>query len=346
MTVLYVSRIKVETDNQLINLVELSRNAKSLILQTCNLPPGLLSSLFEQDYLHSNLRRLCLFGSKLYDITCIGLHKMTSLSVLDLRNTKVSLLFCESVCKQLKFLGLIEELLMTGIPVGPSCRYITEAVEAWGPDGPLQVLHLGTCKIPTPMCVSLISAISKCTGLKDVDLSQNGRTSGLANPPITITERGSLSALESFKMVGLKMPYNVCCTILSSLSYCQLLSWLDLSGNNLKGSLKHFLPDSHSVLSSLAVLHLNSTGLNEEDIFHIRQLVDTDKLPALSYLDLISNNLGRMEHVVDVLIEACVSHMERNLDGWMTLNLNLNRFSPEFETKTQNLYRAIRIKFI
>ena len=312
----------------------LNQNTQSVNFLKCSLPFGLTNHVFSQLRSCTSLVSLRLSNSTLDNVTNLDLTRMGSLKVLNLYNSQVSERLIENLCKQLKPLVHMEELDLSYTPVGSSCRYITEAIEAWGSDPPLGTLYLEACHIPTQMCVSLVESITKCEKLITFDLSKNDDQSDTTLDDVGTMAHGSqelFPIIEIFRVPGLKMPARMCNEILLRLSNCQHLSQLDLSGNTLTACLCNIEP--HSELASLLRLDLNSAQLDEDDVLHIKHLVDGDKLPKLGCLNMWDNNLGRFEDSIVEFIHACGSHAERNLESKMTLSLVRNNFNPEFSFK-------------
>ena len=233
----------------------------------------------------------------------------------------------------------LEELDVQETPVGTSYRHIIEAVGAWEPDAPLQKLELTLCKIPVEMCRPLILALSNHGNLKELHIVDHIITfldPNATNSFILHKTCGPFSNLESLS-VPLGMPLHASRTILSALSNFQHLQHLSLSGNTLTGCLWYFLSMLNAELPALHHLYLRSAELNEDNILHVTHLINGDKVPQLWILFMSNNNLGRMEHVVDGLIEACVSHWKRNRNHSVFnkpyVSLDDNNFSSEFKRK-------------
>ena len=95
---------------------------------------------------------------------------------------------------------------------------------------------------------------------------------------------------------------------------------MDLSNNALTGCLSSFLPYFQQILPNLEELHLCSTALNEEDLQHLAHLIETHKLPRLTLLNIGKNKLNEFEMDVKKLVEACVTHHQRELRLWLWFN--------------------------
>ena len=69
------------------------------------------------------------------------------------------------------------------------------------------------------------------------------------------------------------------------------LEELDLSDYTLTGCLSSFLADPHHGLPKLGNLHLKNTGLNRDDLRHLFNIIQLNKLPKLWLLNLAHNTL-------------------------------------------------------
>ena len=341
---LFVHGLEVE-DTSETDVFRLSKDSQHVMLQECSFSYNLWQNLFRQISNCTSLTVLSLWQSTLCGFTSIDLSKVPSLRILDLFGAKVSAQFIENLCKQLKYLVQLENLVLQETPVGTSCRYITEAVKAWGPDAPLEIINLIKCKIPSQMCWSLTFDLSNYKNLKQLNIAFSDDTLLEAKSSDYYKECGSFPSVNLFNVECLKMPLHVSCTILSSFLNIQHLRHLYFSTNTLTGCLQHFPSTCNAELPSLESLGLSYCELNENDVLHVKYLVDGDKLPKLTSLFVDENNLGRMEHLVDGLIETCVSHWRRNSDRWKVKNMNIwlggNHFSTEFQKKWDSKLESI-----
>ena len=78
-------------------------------------------------------------------------------------------------------------------------------------------------------------------------------------------------------------------------------------------------------------MFLSYTKLNAQDLLHLSQLIQADKMPKLRELDLGANELHRVEDSLKDLVKALVSHHQRDLK----LNLYFNKLSPEFVRRSK-----------
>ena len=112
-----------------------------------------------------------------------------------------------------------------------------------------------------------------------------------------------------------RIPRALCAETLGSISHLPNLIHLDISTNDLRGCLSHFISDSHPGLPFLERLNLRFTNLKPVDINHLTNLMTTNKLPTLTHLFL---RLGRFYADMDILIKAAIAHHQRRLNLVLT----------------------------
>ena len=88
---------------------------------------------------------------------------------------------------------------------------------------------------------------------------------------------------------------------------------LNLSYNTLTGCVSSLLSSHNTGLLVLVNLNLTATSLNQNDLQHLTYLTQTHKLPGLEQLYIEFNGFCEMETDVEHLIEACVTHHQREL---------------------------------
>ena len=117
---------------------------------------------------------------------------------------------------------------------------------------------------------------------------------------------------------------------------------LDLSENTLTGCLSNLLPDNPHGLPELQKLKLANSRLTKDDLQHLTHLIQTHKLPGLDYLDLSFNSLNEKETDVEHLIDACVTHHQRELE----LSLWFYDLSEAFEEKWKRRCAGTKIELV
>ena len=172
-----------------------------------------------------------------------------------------------------------------------------------------QSLHVYGCDLPPDVMIHLLKQLTHCRQLTRLDLS------------------GSMAAFDILHLSHLiqtnKLPE---------------LKDLNLSSNILMGELSGLVP--HQGLQLLEELYLNCAALHQYDICHLSHLMKMNKLPQLKELYLWNNNLYIMQDELGRLIEACVTHHQRELE----LVLSNNNLSEEFEEKWEKRCEGTNIK--
>ena len=194
-------------------------------------------------------------------------------------------------------------------------------------------LSLWDTEMSPELCESVCTQLPHLVHLEYIDLSCNPL--GVHGHHITesIRSRGPDPPLQQLWLWYCEMPVDVCTPLLSALSTCKQLAHLWLSANSLTGCLSSFLPGLHPGLHSLEALAVGCAELNRDDVQHITQLIQTNKLPRLRELHLDSNNLCEMEDVWGGLMEACVTHYHQ---GRLELWLGDNNLSKEFVSRWES----------
>ena len=93
---------------------------------------------------------------------------------------------------------------------------------------------------------------------------------------------------ESLQIISCELPLS---HLMQQINGCCALRVLDLSGTTLTGCLSSFLPDSHAGLPELRELGLKLTSLNKDDLQHLFNIIELNKLPKLQLLYLSHNTL-------------------------------------------------------
>ena len=218
-------------------------------------------------------------------------------------------------CKHITHLDLSYNRL------GESGRRLALAISDWGDQSPLQKLDLSYCSISADACDRLLRFLTRCKRLTYLDLS--GNMVGEAGHHITRAMRswGDNPPLETFIAEHCFIPIAVWPDLLTSLSACSKLVYLDLSHNNLTGCLSSLLLGSHSGLHPLDALLLHCCSLNGNDLQHLITCVESKELPSLQNLYLHDNSLFRIGDILGKLIQSCIDHYnEKKIKLWVQGN--------------------------
>ena len=125
--------------------------------------------------------------------------------------------------------------------------------------------------------------------------------------------------LESFSVEHCFIPTTTWPDLLTALSACSKLIFMNLSHNNLTGCLSAFRPNPTS--ASLEELTLDSCSLNKKDLQHLIKCVESESLPSLQNLCLNENRLFRMEEALGKLIQCCIDrYRKKEVKLWVQWN--------------------------
>ena len=78
---------------------------------------------------------------------------------------------------------------------------------------------------------------------------------------------------QSLAIINCTLPLQTLNHLLQQINECSKLRVLYLSITNLRGLLPKLLPDPHSGLPQLEILHLHDTALNKEDLQHLSHIL-------------------------------------------------------------------------
>ena len=159
-------------------------------------------------------------------------------------------------------------------------------------------------------------------GLPD-QLDLSGNTLGEAAQYLSnyFFTQGCVTSFQSLGLDRCQIPAYVMGPLLSAISYeryipqyysvfnsCRHLSFLSLPGNILTGCLPKYTPQP-----ILRELDISNAGLNNDDLLHLISLVENNKFLQLQGLWLVRNDLQDMTHLLERLVEAVVTHYQREL---------------------------------
>ena len=120
------------------------------------------------------------------------------------------------------------------------------------------------------------------------DLTLGGiKCEDLPEPHVFNISRNTKSA----EIIDCELPKQTLSHLIQQINKCGALRVLNLSNTTLTGCLSSFLPDPHPGLPELHQLKLKQTALNKEDLQHLSNITQSNKLPELVVLDLSHNTL-------------------------------------------------------
>ncbi len=92
---------------------------------------------------------------------------------LDLDGCQMPQQVCAAVLKALSFLKQLKELWLDKNTIGVAGVYLTESIQAWGPESQLHTLHLEQCDMPEEIWKAILAVLSSCKWLQWIYLSHN-----------------------------------------------------------------------------------------------------------------------------------------------------------------------------
>ena len=208
----------------------------------------------------------------------------------------------------------------------------------------LMGLYLQNCSISEAASVDVLKALSPCRNL--IQLCYGGNTVGEAGTHLEEIIDNAL--MERIILSDCKIPRQICETLLTSLSRCERLRFVNLAGNDLSGVVSNFLPDGDSAFLYLTQLHVGFTGINSDDMSHITTLVQTHRLPELGGAEdfnglwLQGNNLAKIEYQLEALLEACLKEYKREFN----IGLWDNRLCDSFEKQWKERCEASNVALL
>ena len=225
------------------------------------------------------------------------------------------------------------------------CTTVTDCLSGFLPDPhpglpELRELCLSSTSLNKEDLCHLLSIAYKLPALRILDLSRNTLTgclsSCLPDPHPGLPELRELNLERtSLNKEDLQHISNI-----TQSNKLPKLRILDLSHNTLTGCLSSVLPDNPHGLPELQKLNLGFTKLNKDDLHLLTHLIQTHKMAGLEELNLEFNKFYDMEADVEHLIEACVTHHQREL----RLKVWCNRLSVEFREKWRRRCARSKIK--
>ena len=215
-----------------------------------------------------------------------------SLQTLYLQNCSIPEESCIKILKTLNYCQNLQSLILPGNHVGASAKYLAQAIKSWGDAPSLQRLSLNNCSIPEESCSEIFKSLTTCQHITELDLSVNHvGASGkyLAN---AIRNWGDAPSLKTLYLENCSIPEESCCEIVKSLTTCQHITELDLSGNDVGASGKYLAEaiGNWGDVPSLKTLYLENCSLPEGSCCEILKSLTTCQ--HITHLSLSGNYVG------------------------------------------------------
>ena len=297
----------------LLHMAHLVENRKLPSLRELDIGGNNLNSL--QDYVDIFLQ-------------VVAKHYHTYITI-DIKNCNLPITFWKKVRKymeQVGYLHICGNIMNDGEEqneiLSPAEVFLRKAMHILEP---LDYISFADTNLPRHLCGPIIQALSFHGNIIHLDLSGNSLGMYGHHLASTIRTWGPRPSLQELDLSHCSLPVKVCKPLLLVLGRCRNLTELWLPGNTLTGCLHKFLADRDSTLPSLQELFLSYTKLNAQDLWHLDQLIQAEKMPQLRELDLGANGLHRMEGPLVKLVHSLAHHHQRELK----LNLYFNNLSTE-----------------
>ena len=215
----------------------LSTHTVSLHILDCKLPQNLASQLLAQLAICKRMKTIYMENFIIGDLAnfipkAILSWEYPSLEVLFLRNCSIPKNNVGEILKSLATCQHITCLNLSGNHVGASGKYLAEAIKNWGDAPSLQSLYLRNCSIPEESCTEILRTLTNCQNLKDLVLSGNHVGASGKYLADAVKNWGDVPALQFLYLQNCSIPEESCAEILRTLTNCQNLKKLNLSGNH------------------------------------------------------------------------------------------------------------------
>ena len=249
-------------------------NAQSFILQCCCLPSQPLMHLMHNLSECNTIRIIDLSNTNLEAVLSLTLSNKTSLTHLDLSKTKMSAELCHSICQQLTDITHMEHLDMSNNDLSQVSKFTLSNKKT------LRYLNLENTHMSLTLYYSICQQLTDLESLKQFFVSREDSCYKICEDLI----------LECF-LSDKHLPTHVCTHVLRQINRFSNLRCIELADSLLTGCLSSFLPDPHPGLPKLEELKLARTALNKDDLQHLSNITQRNKLPKLEFLDLSQNIL-------------------------------------------------------
>ena len=184
-----------------------------------------------------------------------------------------------------------------------------------------KTISLDACTLPQGVLLHLFQQLPNCAVLENLDIYKTDLEF------MKSLDLSNLKSLTGLKLMATHLSPEVCQSVLGQIGDLDRLIHLNLKMNCLAGSLSNFLPESHHSLPSLEFFSLANNDLKKSDLTQIAKLIEQLKIPNLHTLQLPSCELKGMENTLSELLEACITHHNKEL----TVTLWRNKLSKQFK---------------
>ena len=275
----------------------LSTFTVSLHIMDCKLPQNMTGQLLSQLAICRRINFIYMSNFIIGDLAhfipkAIVSWGSLSLKVLELINCSLPEESCYEILKSLATCQHVTHLDLSENHVGTSGKYLAEAIADWGDVPSLQTLYLENCSIPEESCTEILRTLTNCQNLKGLDLSGNHVEASAKYLAEAIKNWGDVPTLQTLYLQNCSIPEESCTEILKSLTSCQNLKGLDLSGNHVRASGK-YLADAvknWGDAPSLKELQLAHCSLPQGTCYQLLKSLTTCQ--NITHLNLSGNHVG------------------------------------------------------
>ena len=272
---------KFNGSEQVFNL---SKNAHSVVVESCRLPSQALNHLIHKLSECSKICKIHLSNTSLEDVLSLTLGDKTALAHLDLSRTNLSTELCKSICQQVTVITHMEYLSMAENDLSHISNFTLSKT--------LRYLNLQNINMSADLCQGILQQVTHIADLEYLNMSNNDLSQvskftlsnkktlkylNLENTHMSLTLYYSicqqLTDLESLKQFFVSredscykicedvflecflsdkhLPTHVCTHVLRQINRFSNLRCIKLADSPLTGCLSSFLPDPHPGLPKL-----------------------------------------------------------------------------------------------
>ena len=235
----------------------------------------LYKSVFEQLTDITHLEYLSMAENDLSQVSMFTLNNKKSLRYLDLENTKMSAELCRSICEQLTHITHLEHLNMSENDLSLVSMLTLNNKRS------LRYLDLRNTHMSSACYHTICHQLTDLENLEQFAVSRED--SGYMICGDDLVPQCFLSDEQ--------LSTHVCRRVFHQINQFSYLYSIEITDSPLTGCLSTFIPNHHPGLPYLFVLQLICTLLNKEDLQHLFNIIQVNKLPKLRCLDLSYNSL-------------------------------------------------------
>ena len=231
---------------------------------------------------------ICLDVNALYSWKCLDVNALYTWICLDAILSK---------CKRLVHVDMsgckrLVHMEMSGCDLSGVTVDLTQSIQSWGDNPPLQQLHLSNCSIPENSCSGLLQALSNCRSITHLNLAKNQVGKAGMQLAQSIGAWGDNSPLEDLSLSGCSIPSDVLVNIWKSLEPCKCVASLDMSDNKIGKSAQNLAQTLHTWRDNAQLQKLNISNCSIPIAEWIELLSSLVAFKCITDIDLCKNKIG------------------------------------------------------